>query len=140
MFAALEGMEYPELHDDAIPVITFVKALTKLMLMSGVHDFTLKDLYKPDYQRTRRNISAIINFGKYREEKLALFTELSERTEGAAQRRSFLQEENARLVSGTAAALATGLPKEHHKLLSVALGPAEGGAGPPPRGACCGGA
>jgi hypothetical protein len=38
-----------------------------------VPDFNLKDLIKPEYARTRRNISAVINFAKFREDKVATF-------------------------------------------------------------------
>lgn len=37
---------------------------------------SLQDLHKPDPQRLRRNLSAIINFAKFREEKLGIYAEL----------------------------------------------------------------
>ena len=54
--------EFPELHDESIPIMAFAKAVMKLMLAAGMHDFSIRDIFKPDHQRTRRALSAIINF------------------------------------------------------------------------------
>jgi kinetochore protein Nuf2 len=43
-----------------------------IMECCGVPDFGFRDLMKPEYARTRRNISAVINFAKFREEKVGL--------------------------------------------------------------------
>ena len=47
----------------------------KLMVASGIHDFGLKDIFKPEPNRLRMILSAIINFAKYREDKIAVFNE-----------------------------------------------------------------
>ena len=79
VFNAIDCLQFPELHDNSIPNIMFSKNLSKLMSASGLQDFSLvKDLYKPEATRLRRNLSAIINFAKFREEKLSLFTELQD--------------------------------------------------------------
>lgn len=52
-----------------------------LMYASGVMDFSMKDVVKPVPARTKRNFSALVNFAKYREEKLALYEELHEKME-----------------------------------------------------------
>lgn len=73
---AQDALEYPDLHFDSIPEVAFVKALSKLMHNVGVHDFNLKlDLYIPTSQRIIRNLSAIINFAKFREDRLAQYME-----------------------------------------------------------------
>jgi hypothetical protein len=47
----------------------------------GVHDaYSLKDLVRPDPSRVRRNMSAIINFHKFREDRLAMYKELTDKT------------------------------------------------------------
>lgn len=43
----------------------------------GVHDFTMKDVLTPDPKRVRRHLSAIINFAKFREERLVMYSELA---------------------------------------------------------------
>ena len=52
----------------------------KLMAASGFHDFGLKDIFKPEPLRLRLILSAIINFAKFREEKLAVFSEYVQNT------------------------------------------------------------
>ena len=66
VFSAIDVLEFPELHEESIGQLAFNRAVTKLLLFAGVHDFTLQDLYKPEYNRTIRNLSAIINFAKFR--------------------------------------------------------------------------
>ncbi|EFJ43667.1 hypothetical protein VOLCADRAFT_119034 [Volvox carteri f. nagariensis] len=69
-FAALTGMEYMELHDESIPFLNFLQKLTKLMQFCGITDFTLNDIFKPEPARLRRHFCAMINFARYREEKV----------------------------------------------------------------------
>ena len=70
------GMEFPELYEDAIPNVLFLSRLQELMLKIGVEDFSFKDVWKPEYTRTRRNMSALINFAKFREEQLIEFADI----------------------------------------------------------------
>ena len=39
MFTAIDALEFPELHDESIPFMAFLKQLTKLMKAAGVRDF-----------------------------------------------------------------------------------------------------
>ncbi|KAG2430364.1 hypothetical protein HYH02_013726 [Chlamydomonas schloesseri] len=75
-FSALSVFEFPELHDESIPTTNFFRHLTRLMLICGVKDFNLNDVFKPDPARLRRNLCALINFAKFRDEKVALVDEL----------------------------------------------------------------
>jgi len=53
----------------------------KLLVASGVSEgYTLRELIKPEPTRLRRNLSAIINFQKYREEKIEQWAEHGKRT------------------------------------------------------------
>lgn len=54
------------------------------MKAAGV-EFKLSDLLYPIYPRTRRFLSAIINFAKYREEKFGKFSELDEEADRLAE-------------------------------------------------------
>ena len=57
-----------------------VRHRDKLLKACGIASgFTLRDLTKPDPRRVRRNLSAIINFHKFREERLAVFAQFTER-------------------------------------------------------------
>lgn len=44
----------------------------------------LQDIYKPDSARLRRHLSAVINFAKFREEKLVAYTEMQGRIDELA--------------------------------------------------------
>ncbi len=72
VFAAMEDaqMEFPELHDESIPAVNLFIQVSKLLRTSGVRDFSMRDLAKPDPVRLRKHLSAVINFAKFREEKL----------------------------------------------------------------------
>lgn len=43
----------------------------------GVQDFSMKDLLAPEPKRVRRHLSAVINFAKFREERLVMYAELA---------------------------------------------------------------
>lgn len=58
----------------------------------------MQDIYKPESQRTRRNLSAIINFAKFREEKLIPYTQLQEQIEACLAEREELEAINLQMV------------------------------------------
>ena len=51
-----------------------------LVTQVGVHDFSIRDLIKPESQRVKKILSAIINFAKFREEQLSVFDKHTERS------------------------------------------------------------
>ncbi|KAK9843984.1 hypothetical protein WJX81_001035 [Elliptochloris bilobata] len=99
VFTAIDALEFPELHDESIPFMAFLKQLTKLMAAAGVRDFTMQDICKPDSTRLRRNLSAVINFAKFREEKLGPFTELQEGAEALLEQSAALEQQQRRLAA-----------------------------------------
>ena len=58
----------------------------------------MQDLYKPDSNRLRRNLSGIINFAKFREEKLVPYTDMQESVEHLLEDTANLEELNLKLV------------------------------------------
>lgn len=42
MFMATDTLEFPELHDESIPYMTFFRNCTKLLAAAGVHDFNMQ--------------------------------------------------------------------------------------------------
>eukprot|EP00850_Spirogloea_muscicola_P008205 SM000043S15833 [mRNA] locus=s43:415710:421088:+ [translate_table: standard] len=44
VFSAIDALEFPELHEESIACLAFNRAVTKLMYVAGVEDFTLRDL------------------------------------------------------------------------------------------------
>lgn len=59
----------------------------------------LQDICKPDAIRLRRNLSAVINFGKFREEKFAQYAEMHEQTLELLEETQSLEETNKELAS-----------------------------------------
>lgn len=57
-----------------------------------------QDLYKPESARFRAHLSGVINFAKFREEKLVPYSEWQEESEGLFEQRAQLEAENAALV------------------------------------------
>jgi kinetochore protein Nuf2 len=81
-FTGLQAIEFPELHEDSIPEFTFVHNLNRLMRAVGVKDFSyFQDVMRPEPKRTQRCLSAIINFARFREDRLAKYHELNAETE-----------------------------------------------------------
>ena len=81
-------MEYPELHDESVGEVAFIQHCGELHHAAGVHDFSIRDIYRPDSQRTKKNLSALINFAKFREEKITFYHELNEQSERLLENRA----------------------------------------------------
>jgi Nuf2 family len=61
-----------------ITEIPFFRTLVKLMHICDYKTFSLRDLHAPDKHRLRHQMSAVINFAKFREEQLKFYAELNE--------------------------------------------------------------
>lgn len=92
----MDAFEFPELHDESIPSSNFLRHLSKLMVACGVKDFTWRDVFKPEPPRLRKNLSAIINFCKFRDEKLYSFDDLNLRMTALAQEAAAVETERAK--------------------------------------------
>eukprot|EP00879_Flechtneria_rotunda_P009721 GHRR01010170.1.p2 GENE.GHRR01010170.1~~GHRR01010170.1.p2 ORF type:complete len:464 (+),score=213.62 GHRR01010170.1:562-1953(+) len=91
-FGAADAFEFVELHDDSVIALHFFRNLQQLMSACGVKDFGIKDIHKPESGRLRRHLSALINFAKFREEKLVAYSEMSAQLDGLAEEQSQLRE------------------------------------------------
>ncbi|KAL2634111.1 hypothetical protein R1flu_005590 [Riccia fluitans] len=72
-FGVLCKLEYPEMHEQSVSALASWRIIQELLNASGVTDFTLRDLIKPECRRTIRNLSHVINYGRFmaeREDKL----------------------------------------------------------------------
>jgi kinetochore protein Nuf2 len=61
------------------------------MRAAGVRDFSPKDLLAPDVKRLKKNLSALINFTKFREERAIHFHQLQEATSQIIEQKSKLE-------------------------------------------------
>ena len=42
VFMAIDTLEYPELHDESIPTLAFIKSLNRLLVAAGIKDFNMQ--------------------------------------------------------------------------------------------------
>ncbi|KAG0348081.1 kinetochore-associated Ndc80 complex subunit nuf2 [Podila humilis] len=88
-----ENCNLEDLQEMDDPSITTPAVTTKIMSGVGISDFTSRDLMKPEADRVRRVLSAVINFIKYREVNQSTFWQEIERLEeGSAEAAGILTE------------------------------------------------
>jgi kinetochore protein Nuf2 len=75
-FSGLQNIQYPDLHEMSIPKINLLRACSKMMDMCEIKGFTMKDFISPTAKRLRQHLSGVINFAKFREERLLLLADL----------------------------------------------------------------
>ena len=64
----------------------------------GAYELSLQDVCTPDPVRLRRNLSAIINFAKFREEKLGPYAEMQDQLDTDMQNTLQLEAKTEELV------------------------------------------
>lgn len=55
---------------NTIPIAILNLTCHKFFKVIGISDFNMMDLCKPDFQRTRRLLSAVVNYARFREERI----------------------------------------------------------------------
>ncbi|KAJ3158960.1 kinetochore-associated Ndc80 complex subunit nuf2 [Geranomyces michiganensis] len=78
-FSVQQAMEYPELHQDALNFMGFYQQIRKLMKEVCVQDFSMRDLLRPEPPRVRRCLSGLVNFAKFREQRIDTFQRSKEK-------------------------------------------------------------
>lgn len=69
------------------------------MTTVGVQDFSITDLVKPEKNRLRKQLSGVINFALFREEKLQRGVEITQEVDALAARKQEAEEEQERLMT-----------------------------------------
>uniref|UniRef100_UPI0031F5DABB Ipl1/Nuf2 chimera protein n=1 Tax=Saccharomyces cerevisiae TaxID=4932 RepID=UPI0031F5DABB len=62
--------ENENIYLDTLNVLVLNKICFKFFENIGVQDFNMTDLYKPEAQRTQRLLSAVVNYARFREERM----------------------------------------------------------------------
>eukprot|EP01100_Stratorugosa_tubuloviscum_P014434 TRINITY_DN771_c0_g1_i1.p1 TRINITY_DN771_c0_g1~~TRINITY_DN771_c0_g1_i1.p1 ORF type:complete len:449 (+),score=134.19 TRINITY_DN771_c0_g1_i1:50-1396(+) len=94
----IDFFEFPELHSDSISELLFIKNTSILMKAAGIQDFCPRiDIYYPTCTRTMRNLSAIINFAKFREEKLTSYQQIVSQSDTLIETKNQLQQQHLQL-------------------------------------------
>eukprot|EP00606_Chrysophyceae_sp_TOSAG23-5_P001190 GSChrysophyteH2.ASY1.ANO1.7.1 assembled CDS len=107
-FNGLQSLNNPELHEESIPYMHAFRAVTKMMTTCGIHDFSTRDYLAPSAKRMRRQLSGIINFAKFREERFTLLTDISAEREEKIVMLQEKKSENDMLTSKLAQLQASG--------------------------------
>jgi len=68
-----------------------------MMTTCGIPDFGIKDIVNPNSKRLRRQLSGIINFAKFREERLQMYGELNAQRDEILDNLKNVQSENDNL-------------------------------------------
>ena len=96
-FAGLQSLNYPELHEDSVSELAHFRAIHRMMEACGVHDFSVMDMLAPNHKRLKRQLSAVINFAKFREEQVAKYEATQGESVAMEQRYRAAQRKNAEL-------------------------------------------
>ena len=72
-FACIELLEHPDIHQESLALIGFYRQLIKLFKGVGVDHFSVRDLLQPSTEVVQEIISALINFCRFREDRLQIF-------------------------------------------------------------------
>ncbi|KAM9989782.1 hypothetical protein ACTFIY_005821 [Dictyostelium cf. discoideum] len=111
-------------QDGAIGEITFLRAMSNLMKVVGLFDFTYKDIYNPKAARVKKIFSGIINLGKFMELKISIYSDLDKLNKSNCEKRDItlgkeqklLEElENKRMKKHEKDLIVNGLIEQHQQ-------------------------
>lgn len=87
----LDMLDNPEIHHDSYTLLSFYRQFAKLLDQVGVERFCLRDLLKPEPKRILGILSALINFCKFREERLFIFEDCTSKSEKLNEQKRVLE-------------------------------------------------
>lgn len=90
--AATAGSEHAEMLQESAEWLVFFREVRAMMEAATVHDFCMQDLTRPQPRRFKRHMSALVNFFRFRSDRLAEFDELVAETEDLEVRRLDLED------------------------------------------------
>eukprot|EP01026_Neomeris_dumetosa_P034975 TRINITY_DN2799_c0_g1_i8.p2 TRINITY_DN2799_c0_g1~~TRINITY_DN2799_c0_g1_i8.p2 ORF type:complete len:462 (+),score=60.14 TRINITY_DN2799_c0_g1_i8:44-1429(+) len=96
---AIQILDYPDMYSDTLRLFKLLSVVKKMMTKVGVKDFGLKDLVQPEARRFQLQLSALINYKKFYDEKVAKFQDFQQQIDTLTNQRNSLQDESCRLTS-----------------------------------------
>ncbi|XP_072168767.1 kinetochore protein Nuf2-A-like [Diadema setosum] len=91
-WTASQVVMHPELYDGIFPIMNLAIAMQRLMVACQVTDFKLTDLLNPKPKRTRRFVSALINFWRFSVEREEAYNNIRQEIQGSIAERNQLKE------------------------------------------------
>lgn len=113
-FGCVEALDFPELYEDAIPSHHVLREAQKMFSSAHFDQFGIRDMHAPEKSRFHWQISALINFAKFRQTRLALFEEMAKNADDLLERERFLLTEKSEIqreITSIEAARATEQPQ-----------------------------
>ncbi|KTW26641.1 hypothetical protein T552_02650 [Pneumocystis carinii B80] len=92
--ACHDELEYSGIYVESLGIIIFHQKLIRLMTEVGIDDFSIRDLIKPEAGRVKKILSAVINFAKFREERMPVFETHAQKAESYVSRHQDLVFQN----------------------------------------------
>ncbi|WFD35400.1 kinetochore-associated Ndc80 complex subunit nuf2 [Malassezia cuniculi] len=93
--AAMANMEHADMLQDSVGWLIFFREVRAMMEAATVHDFCIQDLTRPQPKRFKRHMSALVNFFRFRSDRLAEFDEMVAETEDLEVQKLDLEDEIA---------------------------------------------
>jgi kinetochore protein Nuf2 len=87
-----ECWKYPELHEVSVYEITSIKKVLELFRACGIHEASIRTLMTPTAKDVKLILSGIINFAKFREERMATYSEFTKQTDELLQLKNQLED------------------------------------------------
>lgn len=92
----------PEEDDDitsSLRLVLLFRAANEFFLICGIHDFTLMDIMRPESQRVKRLLSAVVNYARFREVNSVECEKLVAISEASLEKYKTIQDENGKLLN-----------------------------------------
>ncbi|ORY79910.1 Nuf2 family-domain-containing protein [Protomyces lactucae-debilis] len=106
--------DHPDLFADPAHLMIFYNYLRILMKEVGYHQFALQDLIKPEPKRVLQNLSAIINFAKFREERLGVYEQYTAKASELWEDHEQILADNKELIDSVEEVRANRVREEPH--------------------------
>lgn len=99
----MDQLDYPELYDSmASSQMIFLHHATQLLELSGFGPFGIRDLFAPDKVRFHYQLSALVNFARFKVARQRDFVKLTDQTEAETAQLRTLGEEKTKLEAEVA--------------------------------------
>ena len=99
-FDILQELEAPNLHSESLYIMSFYRKVYKLLEDIGIQDFNFNEFLNPDKKRLLYILSGLINFSKFRQEKLQLFSSCSSKGEEYLSAKEALESKKSVILDG----------------------------------------
>lgn len=98
LHALSETMDNFEIYSDSLSLLTFYREIARLITEVGIDNVSIRDLIKPEPAQVKKILSAIINFAKFREERMPVYEKYTGAYDEYAGRLQDLEYQNQELI------------------------------------------